>query len=125
MCTASQPILQNTTIIDSVVPDCHIPKAQLLFILFIVITLSLLEPLEECFGGLANLLASLDVDVLLAGFGAPFEDDVFGEEIFVVEDHENLGGLVEELGVILATEANEALDAAEEGLLMLLRGTNL
>lgn len=98
---------------------------HLLFILFIVIALGLLEPLEERLGGLADLLTGLDVDVFLAGFGAPFEDDVFGEEIFVVQDQKNLGGLVEELRVVFAAEADEALDASEEGLLVLLGGTNL
>jgi hypothetical protein len=123
--TASQPILQNTTIIDSVVPNCHIPKAHLLFIFLIVIALGLRKPREERLSRFADLLAGRDVDVFFAGFGAPLEDYVFGEEIFVVENEEDLGGLIEELGVFLAAEADETLDASEEGLLMLLGGTNL
>ena len=100
-------------------------KSLLFVILFLVIALGLFEPLEENLSRLADLLAGLDIDVFLAGLGAPFLENFFGEEIIVVAGEEDLGGLVEEIGVLLAAESNEAFDASKEGLLVLLGGTNL
>lgn len=100
-------------------------KSLLLIIFLVVIALGLFEPLEENFSRLADLLAGLDIDVFLAGFGAPFLEHFFGEEIVVITGEKDLGGFVVELGVVLATEANEAFDASKEGLLVFLRDTNL
>jgi len=100
-------------------------KSLLLVIIFLIIALGFFEPLEENFSGLADLFADLDIDVFPAGFGAPFLENFFGEEIIVVTGEKNLGGLVVEFGVVLAAEANEAFDTSKEGLLVLLRDTNL
>jgi len=109
-------------------PDLKSPLfivVVVVLLLLLVIALGLCEPRKERFGGLADLLAGLDVDVFLAGLGAPFGQNFFGEEIFVVEGDEDFGGLVEEIGIFLAAEPDEALDASKEGLLVLLRCTNL
>ena len=91
----------------------------------VVITLSLVEPYKECLGRLANLLASRDVDVFLAGSGAPFLDHVFAENVFVIEEHEDVGGQLVHVWIVLAVNSDESFDASEEGFLVFLGGDHL
>jgi hypothetical protein len=90
-------------------------------LLRVFVTLSLGEPCEECLGGLADLLAGREIDVLLAGLRAPFGNDILGEDVLIVQDQEDLGSLVVECSVLLTPKSNESLDASKESLLMLLR----
>ena len=90
-----------------------------------VITLSLGEPSEKRLGGLADLLAGREVDVLLAGFRAPLGDDIFREDILIVENKKDFGRLIVESSVLLASETNESFDSSKKSLLMLLRRDHL
>ena len=102
-------------------PEMH--KGNILLGVFV--TLSLGEPCEKCLGGLADLLAGREINVLLAGLRAPFGNDVLGEDVLIVQDQEDLGSLVVECSVLLTPKANESLDASQESLLMLLRCDHL
>lgn len=86
----------------------------------ILITFRLREPSQERLCGLADLLTGGQIDVFLASLGAPVGDDVLGEDIFVVEDQEDLGGLIVEGGVFLTTGTDKTFNATKEGLLVLL-----
>jgi hypothetical protein len=94
-------------------------------LLRIFVTLSLGEPSEECLGGFADLLAGCEVNVLLASLGAPFGDDVLGEDILVVQNKEDLGSLVVECSILLTSKTNETFDASKKSFLMLLRCDHL
>ena len=78
--------------------------------------------LEERLTSLPNLLARLLVDVLLANVRAPLLDDLLLEDVRLVELHEDLGNGGDEVGMV---DADEAFNAAQQRLLMLLRCHNL
>jgi hypothetical protein len=63
--------------------------------------------------------------VFLASLGAPFRDDFLSQEIFVVQNQKNLGGLLIDFWLILTAGSDEAFNTTEDGLLMSLRCTNL
>ena len=93
-------------------------KARLLVVLVVIILLlGLLEPLEEGLGSAADLLGSSQVDVLLAGLGAPLLDHVLGDELVVVVQLKDLDNLAV---VVFAERAEQALGASQKGLLVAL-----
>ena len=94
-------------------------------LLGIFIALSLREPGQESLSRLTDLLAGRKVDVFLTGFGTPFGDDFFAEDVLIVENHEDLGGLRVNVGVFFSTEADESLDAAKKGFLVFLASDHL
>lgn len=96
-----------------------------LFRVIIILRLSLGKPSQECLCGLADLLASRKVNVLLAGSGAPFGDNLLGDKIIVVVKHEDLRDQVVDFWVLLAAHADEALGTSEESLLVAFRGDQL
>lgn len=86
-------------------------------LLVILITLGGLEPLDELLGALADLLASGEVDVLLASLRSPSLEGLFRDEIVLVVLKENSRDLRDEVRLL---HTNKALETAEEGLLVFL-----
>lgn len=91
----------------------------------VLVTFGLGKPGQECLGRLADLLTGRQVDVLLAGLGAPFGDDIFRKNVLIVQNQKDLGSLIVEGGVLLATETNETFNTAEESLLVFLGSDQL
>lgn len=85
----------------------------------------LLEPVDKGLSSLADLARSSNVDVLLAGLGAPGDEDFLGSKIMLIVQLQDLGDLLQQFGVLLAEGADEALSATEQGLFMLLRRNKL
>jgi hypothetical protein len=90
---------------------------SLLVILVRLLLLGLLEPREEGLGSTTDLLRGRQVDVLLAGLGAPLLDDLLGGQLVVVVQLEDLDNLAV---VILAERAEQTLGASKEGLFVAL-----
>ena len=93
-----------------------------LLLRFLLIALSVIEPFQERLGGLADLFAGGEVDVFLAGLGAPILEHVFGNKVLLVEGEQYLGDLRDKLGMFIA---NETLGATQEGFFVTLRGDHL
>jgi len=91
----------------------------------LVIALGLGEPGEEGLGRLAHLLAGWEIDVFLAGFGAPFSEHLFTDDILIVENHEDLRRQIIDLWVLFASDPNEAFHSSEKSLLMFLGANHL
>jgi hypothetical protein len=110
---------------DPQTPDFRVVQkvlqSSLLRVLFFI-TLSILEPFLELLGRLANVLADLDVDVLLASLGAPGLENLLRAEFVVIDFHEDRRHLSDELGLVIA---DKAFDTTKESLLVLLRGDHL
>jgi hypothetical protein len=94
-------------------------------LLGVLVALSLFEPFKERLGRLAHLLTGRDIDVFLAGARAPFGDNVFAENVVVVEKHQDLGCRVVDIRVLLAAKSDESFDASKKGLFVFLRGDHL
>jgi len=90
--------------------------------LALFITLGVLEPLQEGLSSLVNLLAGRDVDVLLAGLGAPCLEGFLRDKVVLEVAEEDSGDLAQQSGTILA---NKTLCTAKEGLLVALRSDHL
>jgi hypothetical protein len=91
----------------------------------LIVTLGLSKPGEKSFGGLADLLAGGEIDILLACLCTPLSNDFFADEILIVVDAKDLRDLTKEVRVIFATNADEAFGSAEESFFMSLRGNQL
>lgn len=105
---------------------CQVKRRAILLVLFRGFLLrSLLEPLDKGLGSLADLARGRDVDVLLAGLGAPGDDDLLGDEVVVVVQLQDLDDLLEHIRVLFAEAANQALGTTKQGLFMLLRSDKL
>lgn len=74
------------------------------------IIVCLLKPLQEGPAGLPHFLAHLLIDVLVADTNTPLSQDVFFQNIDLVQGHGNLG----------VSEPDEALDAIQQSFLVLL-----
>jgi hypothetical protein len=88
----------------------------------LLIAVLLVEPLVELLSRLADLLADLNVHVFLGRLLAPRLEDLLADKVVIVDLDADGGDLGDELRLIVA---NEALDTAEESLLVLLRGDEL
>jgi len=86
--------------------------------LVLILTLRILEPLQEGLGGLANLLAGGNINVFFAGLGTPCLESFLIHEVILVVGKEDGRDLGNQSRVVLA---DETLGTAEEGLLMTLR----
>jgi hypothetical protein len=86
--------------------------------LFGVVALGLGKPGKEGFGGFAHLLAGWEVNILLTGFRAPFGENLLAQNILVIENHEDLGCLVVDVWVFLASEPNESFHSSKKSLFM-------
>jgi hypothetical protein len=80
-------------------------------VVLVLVTLGSFEPLDELFGRFADLFAGRDVDVFLAGFGAPFLERVFRDQVVLVILEKDGGDLRSQDGPVFA---DETLGAAEE-----------
>ena len=89
---------------------------------FFLIALSSIKPYQKRLGGLADLFAGGEVDVLFTRLGAPVLEHVFGNEILLVEGVEYLGDLRDKRGVFIA---DETFGATEESFLVTLGGDHL
>ena len=89
---------------------------------FLLVALSSIEPFQKRLGGLADLFAGGEVDVFLAGLGAPSLEHVFGNKVLLVEGEQYLGDLGDKLGVFVA---DETFGATEEGFFVTLGGDHL
>lgn len=89
--------------------DCGPQMVRRLFIVVVIlVTLSVLKPFQELLGRLADLLAGGEIDVFLAGLGSPILDDLFGDEVFLIEGQQNRWDLGNEVGMFFADEAFRA-----------------
>lgn len=90
---------------------------DLLVIRLLLLALGVIKPLEELSSRLANLLASGQVDILLASFAAPSLENLLRDKIVVVVLHEDGRHLRDEVRLVVA---DEALSATQESLFVLL-----
>jgi hypothetical protein len=107
---------------DSSEDECLSCEKRLLFVrrlllLIVLVTLSGLEPLDELLGALANLLAGRQVDVLLAGLGAPSLEGLLGNKVVLVVLKQDGRDLRDEVRLL---HTDETLETTEESLLVLL-----
>lgn len=78
--------------------------------------------LQEWFAGFAYFLARLFIHVLPAYVGTPLFDDLLLQNINLVELHQNLGDLGDEVRVF---HPKETFETAQQGLLVFLRSHHL
>lgn len=90
---------------------------HLLAIRLILVRLGSLEPLDELFSALADLLASGNVDVFLACLGAESLEDILGDKIVLVVLKKNTRNLRDELRLL---NTDKTLGTAKESLLVTL-----
>lgn len=102
-------------------------NADLLVIrlLLVRLLLSLGKPGQERLSSLADLLGDREVDISLGGTGTPLGHNLLGDQVVGIVELEDLGDLVEHLGLFAAELANETLGATEKGLFVLLRRNKL
>ena len=86
-------------------------------LLIVLVALSSLEPLDELLSALADLLAGGQVDVLLAGLGAPGLESLLGNKVVLVVLKQDGRDLRDEVRLL---HTDEALETTEESLLVLL-----
>lgn len=105
---------------ETCLPSEKKKKGAILLVLFRGFLLrSLLEPGDKGLGSLADLARGRHVDVLLAGLGAPGDDNLLGDEVVVVVQLQDLDDLLDDIRVLLAEAANQALGTTKQGLFML------
>lgn len=83
------------------------------------------KPFEERSSSLSDLLGDGHIGVLLAGLGAPLEDDLLVDQIVVVVQLQDLDDLRVRIRVVLGKSTEQALSASEEGPLMAFRSDDL
>jgi len=91
---------------------------DLLVVRFLLLGLSLLEPLQERSGSLADLLGHRNVSVALGSLGAPFGDNLLADEVKVIVELQDLGDLSVDPRVLLSKVAQETLGSTEKSLLV-------
>jgi hypothetical protein len=97
-------------------------KSLVRLLLALLITLSLVEPLDELLSALAHLAAGRQVDVLLAGLGTPGLESFLRDEVVLVDLEQDARDLADKFRVVVS---DKALKTTEEGLLVLLRRDQL